>query len=159
MAYSDEEKTKIINTICERVASGEAVSNITGEDAICDLTTFYNWIDEDEDKSNQYTRAIKRRADSRFDTIRDLAAEECTYTIETEEGIITRTDGAKVQHQRLKIDTEKWMLGKENSPKYGDKVVNENINKNFDVNLTEEQNAKLIKELEAEAAKKNNVDK
>lgn len=121
MAYSDKQKKEIINTICSRVARGEALRNICQDRDQINVDTFYQWMDADEIKSEQYTRAIKARADIHFESIRDIIHEECTYTYKDEKGNeITRIDSAKVAHQRLKMDGEKWLVGKENAPKYGD---------------------------------------
>jgi len=121
MAYTDKQKTEIVNEICKRVSEGEALRNICSEKEQIDVVTFYKWIDDDEDKAKHYARGIRARTDIHFESIREIIHEDCTYTYKDENGNeITRIDSAKVQHQRLKMDGEKWMVGKENAPKYGD---------------------------------------
>ncbi|NRA92146.1 MAG: GIY-YIG nuclease family protein [Psychroserpens sp.] len=61
MAYSDTEKTDLINEICNRVSNGEALRTILKEDSMPKSETFYRWIDEDENKSKQYEKSRKSK--------------------------------------------------------------------------------------------------
>lgn len=153
MKYTEKQRTEIINKICERISQGEALRNICNEDDTIDIVTFYNWVDNDAARVKQYTHARAERAVNIFEDIIDIVDEDCDYTIVDEGGnTITRVDSAKVNHQRLKHDARKWILGKMDSDKYGDKVINENLNKNVDLPATKEECDAQLEELKKKAA-------
>ncbi len=154
MAYSEDEKEKIINTACDGIADGEAIRNILKGKDMPSSSTFFEWIEDDDIKAKQYARALEVRSHMNFDEIDDIVNADCTYSITDDAGnTVERVDSGKIQHQRLKYDAVKWKIGKMNPKKYGDKTINENINKNFTVALSEEDNQTIIDELELEMAK------
>ena len=89
--------------------------------------TFYEWIDKDVEKANRYTRACSQRAEGLFEECLEIA--NTTIKGETtkvfEDGTTIVTKGDMYQHRRLMIDTRKWMVGKLEPKKYGDKVQQE----------------------------------
>lgn len=96
------------DTICERLATGESLRTICKDDAMPDQRTVFRWLADEERElfRQQYARARELQADALFDEILDLA------------------DGgtADVQRDRLSVDARKWMAGKLQPRKYGDKV-------------------------------------
>tara|TARA_R110000803_G_scaffold210568_1_gene282713 strand:+ start:20955 stop:21413 length:459 start_codon:yes stop_codon:yes gene_type:complete len=111
--------------------------------------TFYNWIEQDEVKQQQYARAIICRADSIFEEILDIADDSSGDKKFTEKGEVI--DSEYVQRSKLRVDARKWAVSKMNPKKYGDRVLNENLNKNIDFsNMTD-------KEFEEELRKVNRV--
>lgn len=122
MAYSQEQKEKIINAICERVGKGGALRNILLEKSMPDAHTFYSWIEKNEKFLQQYTRATELRAEGIFEEMLHIAdtPQEGETTKTTEKGTETTT-GDMIQHRRLQVETRKWMLGKMAPKKYGDK--------------------------------------
>ena len=89
-----------------------------------DFTTFDSICSEDEEKNNQYTRAKERRTDALFEKMYEIASEPCkdeSVTIH-DDGRVVTTKFNNVQDKRLRIDTIKWMLGKMQPKKYGDKL-------------------------------------
>lgn len=109
MTYSKEDKERILNTVCARLSNGEAVRVILDEDDMPTEATFYKWVDKNDEMLKQY-----------------IGAREARETLIFEE-MLTIADDKKGDHNRdrLRLDTRKWMLGKMNSTKYGDKVHNE----------------------------------
>lgn len=118
MAYSTEEKETILQNIFTEIQNGRAVRNVLKDEGMPDVTTFYRWIEEDVEKSKQYTRAMEFRAEIKFESIEADYLEEPQRDAET-----GRIDSAWVQLQRLKIDAKKWELSKLNPKKYGDKTI------------------------------------
>ena len=120
MAYSKEKKEIILNNIFTEIINGRAVRNVLKDEGMPDVTTFYNWIDTNEDKSKQYARACEARADKIFDDILDISD---SY----ENDVIKNADGIEVvnynviQRDRLRVDSRKWIASKLNPKKYGDK--------------------------------------
>lgn len=129
MAYTQEQKDKIFDTICERISNGESVNTICKEKDMPDRTTFYKWLNEDDktknkEKVNKYARATELRADALFDEIIVIS----DTTIQGKE-TITKVDGKKetkegdmLGHRKLQIDSRKWVASKLNPKKYGDKL-------------------------------------
>lgn len=94
--------------------------------------TFYKWltpndsdtekvIKEKEIKSKQYARACNDRADAIFEECLAIAdnQEKDKYTDEHGKEHVNHN---VINRSRLRVDTRKWMLGKLNPKKYGDKM-------------------------------------
>ena len=120
MAYSPEERTNIVNIICDRMAEGESLRTILLDKKMPDAKTFYKWIDEDEEKLQQYARAIELRADFYADEILEISDMQNADAYLTEDGR-TQIDGQAIQRSKLQVDTRKWLMGKLQPKKYGDK--------------------------------------
>jgi hypothetical protein len=130
MAYSEKDKTKIVNEICEKVSNGSTLRKALKESEIAN-DTFFRWIDEDEQKSKRYARATELRAEA-------MAEELLSIVDATEDDIITDEFGNQItnhnviQRDRLRSDARKWLMSKMFSKKYGD-------NKTVDLNVKQEQ--------------------
>ena len=120
MAYSEDQKKKLIDSICEGIEKGASLRTMLSVSKISSRT-FFKWIDLDENKVKQYARAMELRADKIFEDILDIADSQ-------ENDIITLSDGRKVTNHdvinraRLRVDARKWMLSKMFPTKYGDKI-------------------------------------
>ncbi|MEZ7496459.1 hypothetical protein QO206_13255 [Leeuwenhoekiella aequorea] len=91
------------------------------------MKTFYEWLDNDDEKVKQYARACEIRADKMFDEIIDIADENNADISIGDDGQI-KMNGDVVQRSRLKIDARKWALSKMQPKKYGDKIdLNHNL--------------------------------
>lgn len=83
-------------------------------------TTALEWIDK-LDKNDHYTRAREQRSDNIFEEIMDIADDGRNDTYTNEDGVeVVNHD--HIQRSRLRIEARKWMLGKMQPKKYGDKV-------------------------------------
>lgn len=120
MAYSDTEKTEIINKVCERIESGASLRTACDREGI-PRKTFFQWIDKDKSKSNQYARAVNERAEYLAEDLIDLVEKRDDIVYSDESGKL-RTDAVLVQAKRLEVDTKKWIVSKLFPKKYGDKI-------------------------------------
>jgi hypothetical protein len=122
MAYSEDEKESILNSIFDLIENGKSLRSALIEVKISS-STFFIWIDNDLEKSKQYARATELRSEILFDEILEIAynTEEGITTKETDKGVEVST-GDMLGHRRLKIDAIKWSLSKMNPKKYGDKI-------------------------------------
>lgn len=121
MAYTVEQIDEIFNYVCQEIEKGRALRNILKEKEMPSTSTFYQWLDEKEDKAKQYARATEVRADVIFDDILGIADENENDTYVNEQGIeVVNSD--VIQRSRLRIDARKWVLSKLNPKKYGDKT-------------------------------------
>ena len=123
MAYSQEEKNKILSNIFIEIQKGRAIRNVLKDEGMPAVETFYIWIDSDEEKSKQYARACEVRADAIFDEIIDIADDSSGDKKYTDNGEVM--DSEYVARSRLKIDARKWIASKLNPKKYGDKIQQE----------------------------------
>ena len=117
MAYDIENTFK---QILLSIEEGNSLRATLKRDGMPTSTTFYEWIDNDKEKSIHYARAIEARAELKFESIEQDYSEEPQRDAET-----GRIDSAWVQLQRLKIDAKKWELSKMFPKKFGDKVMQE----------------------------------
>jgi hypothetical protein len=116
MAYSEEEKIKIFDDICEKIIQGKSLRTALKELNTIPTKTFFVWLREDEDKSKQYARATIERADLMFEDMLDIADEQ-PERMETKNG--TCIDTGHIQDKRVRIGTRQWALSKMMPKKYG----------------------------------------
>lgn len=118
--YSDKEIDKVFKSILEDIEHGYSLRTVLKNGDNPSSRTFYKWLDANEEKVKQYARACEVRAENIFEDILDIADDRSGDTI-------TLDDGKKVfnsefaARSRIKIDARKWMLGKLQPKKYGDK--------------------------------------
>lgn len=131
--HTDEEKIKILNDIIIQIKlENKSVRGVFSDDneskPEINRDTFYEWLKQFTEISDQYARACEDRAESIFEEILNI----------TDKAMI---DMVEVQQARLKVDARKWMLGKMMPKKYGDKIdisadVNSNINTTQTIDLS-----------------------
>ena len=123
MAYSKEEKENIFNNIFDTIESGKSLRYALLQIPLSSKT-FYEWIEEDEEKVKQYARVTELRAEALLDEMFDIVDETSHDTITTDKGQEI-PNGEWMQRSRLRYDARKWLIGKLNPKKYGDKIQNE----------------------------------
>lgn len=133
MAYSEKQKKEIINTICDCISEDKFSLRDACVFAEINRNTFYQWIDKNEEFANQYARATSDRADAIFEEILDIADDQENDVYEDKDGN-EQINHNVIQRARLRVDSRKWMLGKMNPKKYGEKVQQE-IDLNAKVNI------------------------
>ena len=121
MAYPKEEKDKIFSEICDLIASGLSLRNAIDKSGTISKKVFFDWIDSEREKSDQYAQAMVDRADLKFESIEKDYLETPQRDPET-----GRIDPGWVNLQRLKIDAKKWELSKLMPKKYGDRLELDN---------------------------------
>lgn len=84
--------------------------------------TIYKWLSENEAFSKQYARAREDGAALMAEELLEIVDDESNDLIEitTEKGTYTQVNHAKVQRDRLRADTRKWLLAKLQPKKYGE---------------------------------------
>lgn len=126
MAYSDKEKTDIIDEICLKITNGATLRKSLDESSIS-YETFFRWIDADESKSKQYARATELRAEAMAEELLSIADTpmEGVTTKTLADGGVEETKADMIQHRKLMIDSRKWLMSKMFPKKYSEKVQNE----------------------------------
>ena len=130
MAYSKKNIEEKFNEICKLIAQeGMSLRSVLLSSDMPAAITFYKWLDKDENKAKQYTRACENRADYFADEILEISDEQNADTYVDDTGRVV-TDGSVIQRSRLKVDTRKWLMSKMQPKKYGDKLdMSVNIDK------------------------------
>lgn len=110
--YTDE----IAAAICERLSEGESLNRICKDPHMPSAGTVFRWLQKHDMFRENYVRAKEEAAELMAEEILDIADEPPAMTAEG------KIDAASVQHQRLRIDTRKWIAAKLKPKKYGDKL-------------------------------------
>jgi len=122
MAY---DKDKIFPLILSEIEEGSSLRYILKRENMPSRYTFFEWLKDDEEKANQYARSCETRAESIFEDILDIADDSSNDFTLTDigDGIqVEKFNSEHVQRSRLRVDARKWMLGKMQPKKYGDKM-------------------------------------
>ena len=129
MAYSEKEREQLFETIFELIENGKSLRKALATVKLSS-STFFIWIDENENKSKQYARACEERAEALLDEMLDIVDDTRNDYVEMDTG----EDGASehvldakpnyelIQRSRLRYDARKWLISKLNPKKYGEKV-------------------------------------
>jgi hypothetical protein len=107
--------------ICDRLADGESLANITKDDGMPRKTAVYEWLATKKEFAELYARAREDQADSLADQIIALA-DEMPMEITDDKGK-TRFDSAYVQWQKNRVDARKWIAAKLKPRKYSDRIA------------------------------------
>lgn len=116
-----EQEQNIIDDICKMLSQGESLRAVFRDNNIgITRKRFYELLEDNEGYQNQYARACEDRSDYIFEEILEIADEK-NADVYIDDGE-AKIDGNTVQRSKLKVDTRKWMLGKMNPKKYGEKI-------------------------------------
>lgn len=91
-----------------------------GDDWTPARQTFELWCRQDPDLDSEYTRAREARADAIFEECLDISDRQGADVV-TVDGVDV-IDHNVIARNKLMIDTRRWMLGKMQPKKYGDKL-------------------------------------
>lgn len=115
------DKEIVFKSILSEIEEGASLRSVLRRDNMPTQKTFFDWLNNDEDKVKQYMRACEVRADSIFEDILEIADNASGDKKYTESGEIM--DAEYVARSRIRIDARKWMLGKMQPKKYSDKTI------------------------------------
>ena len=106
-------------TICRRLSEGESLRAICRDDEMPAISSVMRWLIDTERKEfwEQYAQARESQAEHLFNELLEIADESDTV-IEGDD----KSDGARVQAKKLRVDTRKWVLAKMLPKKYGEKL-------------------------------------
>jgi hypothetical protein len=115
--YSD----KLIAEICDRIADGESLRKICGEDRMPDKATVFRWLKESSAFREQYSRAREYQADALIDEILGIADD-------SRNDFYTDGDGKRhvnyenIARSKLRIAARQWVAERLAPKKYGAKL-------------------------------------
>jgi hypothetical protein len=112
------------NKVIELIQEGDSLRKACKKLNYSSTSTFFKFIEGNDLLIEQYTRAREERAEKIFEEILDIADHTANDTItkrfgETE---VEVENHEWVNRSKLRIDARKWMLGKMQPKKYGDKL-------------------------------------
>ena len=118
----NEEITAIM---CERVAAGESVRDITSDPDMPCMTSFFRWLNKYEAFREQYAIAKELGAEALFADILSIADDGRNDWMEKldkqGEAYGWGVNGEAIARSRLRVDSRKWYLSKVLPKVYGDK--------------------------------------
>lgn len=124
MAYSEEQIENIFKNICFRIAEGESVRDILKNNDMPSRETFYKWLIDDKNLSDQYARACEIRAEGVFEEILDIADDGTNDYMTITKGDMEYNveDREVTSRSKLRVQARQWWLSKVHPKKYGDKL-------------------------------------
>ena len=87
------------------------------------------YIDDDQQRSEQYARARESQADKLAEDLLQIADDGLNDTYTDSDGN-KRTDQDVIARSRLRVDARKWLAGKMAPKKYGDRQIVEGPGEN-----------------------------
>jgi hypothetical protein len=99
---------ELVDKICSRIAGGESLNSICKEKDMPHLVTIFRWLPKYPEFREKYESARRMMADAMFEQM-------ITDIKEIKHGSIEPKAG------RVVLDGTKWVLGRLNCPKYGEK--------------------------------------
>jgi hypothetical protein len=126
----NEYTPEIVEAICLRLADRESLRSICRDPTMPRLPLVYDWLNTYPDFVKRYARACELRTEAYFEEYYEAATDGSNdwydRQIYNAKGELVRTertvDPEVVARSRLRCDALKWMMGKLNPKKYGDKL-------------------------------------
>lgn len=109
---------KLADQVCEQIALGKSLRTLCKDPDMPGITTIFKWLRERAEFAEQYARATKERSEAFAEDILEDAENIQTVIVGGED----RSDNARVNAVKIKIDTKKWLMSKIQPKKYGDKL-------------------------------------
>ncbi|MCY7291336.1 MAG: hypothetical protein LH615_04055 [Ferruginibacter sp.] len=125
--WTIELKEKAVDIVLDCIRNGESLIGCLrsrSRQEVPNSSTWNEWLNGDEELANRYARACEERADLIFEEILDIADDKSQDSIITDSGNVVFNNEFAAR-SRIKIDARKWMLGKMNPKKFGDKIQQE----------------------------------
>jgi hypothetical protein len=120
--WTNDDKAKACAEVIARVRDGKSLSKACiGDDWLPPRKTFEDWCDADPILAAEYARAREARAEAIFEECLEISDRQGADVV-TIDGVDT-VDHNVIARNRLMIDTRRWMLGKMQPKKYGDKIA------------------------------------
>jgi len=117
---------KVALHICDLIAQGWTLQRIQDEPGMPSSRTILAWLHKHEDFSVLYDRAKEIRTEAFADEILAIADDTSKDVIErvTKNGtIVTAIDHECVNRSRLRVDSRRWLMSKDNAKRYGDQIA------------------------------------
>lgn len=121
--HSEYTKEKA-ESICKNLAEGLSLRQISQIEGMPDKTTVLRWLANNEDFRIQYACARVLQTENMADEIMEIADDGSNDWMKRarEDGSIDEIlNHEHIQRSKLRIETRRWLMGKLQPKKYGDK--------------------------------------
>ena len=102
------DRAAIVESICERLAGGEALAAICRGEDMPAVRTFLRWADENDAVADEYGRALAARAE--------------WFTAEHDRIRLTAVDRETAAAARVQLTALEWQMSKMAPKRYGDRL-------------------------------------
>lgn len=99
----------LIADLLSRIVEGESLRTICKDESMPAMSTIFKWLAENDEFSEQYTRAKLEQADTNAEDIQQLAKDVVAKKVDPHAA-------------RVAIDAYKWTASKLKPKKYGEKL-------------------------------------
>ena len=140
-----------IETVCGMIEDAIVYKDIAAKFGVS-TSSLYKWLSLDEHEDD-YARAVSARAERIVDQVLEISDMAPGMT---DSGM---TDSGAVAHQRLRVDSRKWLASKMLPRKYGDSSTLEIANKDDKPFKTQDLTSLSVDELKALQAIRNKLSK
>lgn len=124
---------QMADLICERLANGESLRTICGDEGMPDKSTVFRWLAAHEDFATIYARAREVQAEVLADELIEIADDGRNDWMERrgaeDENIGWRENGEAMRRSQLRIATRQWIAERMLPKKYGNKTQLEHTGK------------------------------
>jgi hypothetical protein len=125
MARPSEYSPEVVDAICDRMVNGQGLLKICADDEMPARVTVYRWLASNPEFRKRFVEAREALMDFYAEQILTIAFDESGDVI-LDQGKDGKTSAvanhAKVQRDRLKVDTLKWTASRLFPKRYGDKM-------------------------------------
>lgn len=113
----------VVDDVIERVANGECIADICAEDNMPSVSTWFKWRREHTAVAQAYVYARESRAEVKAARIERIArtpmiGEKTTYKAD---GTVETVEADMIEHRRLMIETDKWLMARLDPKGFGDR--------------------------------------
>lgn len=119
MEFDRERYDKIIELIEDGMSLRKALREVHLKNS-----TFYDWIDSDENLRKRYARATEERAEALIDEAMDIVDDKSQdiKTVVKNGEEIELVNNEAIQRSKLRYEARQWLAGKLRPKKYGNKI-------------------------------------
>ncbi|MVT52108.1 hypothetical protein GPL17_16620 [Bradyrhizobium yuanmingense] len=125
MARPSEYSPEIVDAICDRMVNGQGLLKICADEGMPGRVTVYRWLASNPEFRKRFAEAREALMDFYAEQILNIAFDESGDVI-LDQGKDGKTSAvanhAKVQRDRLKVDSLKWTASRLFPKRYGDKM-------------------------------------
>lgn len=114
--YSEE----LADKICSLMAAGNSLHKICKADDMPNKETVFNWLQTNDAFLCKYTQARTDQMETMSYEIQEICDDESGDMYQGEKGL--QPNHAKIQRDKLRVDTRKWLMSKIMPQKYGDSI-------------------------------------
>lgn len=140
---------ELADKICQMIAQGQSVRSICAKKDMISMQTFFRWLRENDKFREQYARACEERSYMHAEEILEIADDarnDYMEKLDDSGNLLGYTlNGEHVQRSRLRIDTRKWLMSKQNPKVYGDKLDMTTNGNDIGVSLSASQAEQLLR--------------